>query len=128
MADARQSRRANNKDKTVSVHSITTEAAGQNVGEDVPPSRLPAGCQLKLCPNETSVLIGRNGRGQWIARERNGLYGGLFISRQNAVRYALFENGHRPEAIIMVAGILELDISAAPAPEHQVQLSQSKAA
>ena len=110
----------------MSVHAITTETAGPS-GEDVPPSRLPTACSLKLCPNVTSVLIGRNGRGQWIARERHGLYGGLFVSRQNAIRYAMFENGHRPEAIIMVAGILELDMSVSPAPD-EVPALQSHAA
>lgn len=110
----------------MSVHTITTETASPS-GEDVPPSRLPATCSLKLCPNVTSVLIGRNGRGQWIARERHGLYGGLFVSRQNAIRYALFENGHRPEAIIMVTGILELDMSVSPTPD-EVPALQSHAA
>jgi hypothetical protein len=57
----------------------------------------------------TCVLIGRNSRGQWVAREQNGLYGGLFINRAEAVRYALFENGHHPEAIVPVSGVLELN-------------------
>jgi hypothetical protein len=59
-------------------------------------------------------MIGRNSRGQWVAREQNGIYGGLFVSRAAAVRYALFENGHRPEAIISSASALELDMAAAP--------------
>lgn len=66
------------------------------------------------CHN-TIVLIGRNSRGQWVAREQNGLYGGLFVSRAAAVRYALFENGHHPEAIIPSARLLELDIGATDA-------------
>ena len=64
--------------------------------------------------HDTIVLIGRNNRGQWVAREQNGLYGGLFVSRVAAVRYALFENGHRPEAIISSASPLELDMGATP--------------
>ena len=28
-----------------------------------------------------------------------------------AVKFAMFENGHRPQAVIMVPGILELDMS-----------------
>jgi hypothetical protein len=62
----------------------------------------------------TIVLIGRNNRGQWVAREQNGLYGGLFVSRAAAVRYALFENGHHPEAIVCSASSLELDMGATP--------------
>jgi hypothetical protein len=61
------------------------------------------------------VFIGRNTRGQWVAREQNGLYGGLFVSRAQAVKYALFENGHHPEAIIELMRGIELDIGGAPA-------------
>jgi hypothetical protein len=61
----------------------------------------------------TLFLIGKNRSGQWVAREQNGLHGGLFISRAAAVRYALFENGHRREAIISCAGPLELDVDGA---------------
>jgi hypothetical protein len=67
------------------------------------------------CQN-TIVLVGKNSHGQWVAREQNGLYGGLFVSRTAAVRYALFENGHRPEAIIPSAGLLELDLGTTPSP------------
>ena len=72
---------------------------------------MPRLAMPRPCPNCTSVLIGRNARGQWVARERSGLYGGLFVSRENALRYALFENGHRPDAIFSVTGCLELDLS-----------------
>lgn len=64
----------------------------------------PPSCGSKI------VLIGTNSRGCWVAQEQNGLYGGLFVSRADAVRYALFENGHHPEAIISIPGILELDM------------------
>ena len=94
----------------MSVDLVKTETCGAEAADYVPPS------PLKLCPNSTTVLIGRNGRGQWIARERHGLYGGLFVSREKALRYALFENGHRMDAIIDVAGILELDMTSAPMP------------
>jgi hypothetical protein len=65
------------------------------------------------CHN-TIVLIGKNSHGQWVAREQNGLYGGLFVSRTAAVRYALFENGHHPEAIIPTTSPLELDMGTTP--------------
>ena len=60
------------------------------------------------------VYIGMNKRGQWVAQEQNGLYGGLFVSRAQAVKYALFENGHHPEAIIELARDIELDMGSAP--------------
>lgn len=60
------------------------------------------------------VFIGKNSRGQWVAQEQNGLFGGLFISRAAAVRYALFENGHHPESIMAAPSPLELDIGGSP--------------
>jgi hypothetical protein len=56
------------------------------------------------------VFIGRNSRGQWVAREQNGLYGGLFVNRAQAVKYALFENGHHPETIVELSRAIELDL------------------
>jgi hypothetical protein len=34
----------------------------------------------------------------------------LFISRAEALRFALFESGHRSEAVVMVPGNLELHL------------------
>ena len=64
------------------------------------------------CSRATStiVFIGRNGRGNWIAREQNGLFGGLFINRAQAFKYAQLENGHHPETIVEVSRQIELDI------------------
>jgi hypothetical protein len=58
----------------------------------------------------TIVFIGKNGRGQWVAQEQNGLYGGLFVSRAQAVKYALFENGRHPETIVELSREIELDM------------------
>jgi hypothetical protein len=58
----------------------------------------------------TIVFIGKNARGQWVAQEQNGLYGGLFVNRAQAVKYALFENGHHPETIVELAREIELDM------------------
>ena len=58
----------------------------------------------------TIVFIGKNSRGNWVAQEQNGLYGGLFVSRAQAVKYALFENGRHPETIVEVAREIELDM------------------
>src|SRR5262245_40421346 len=55
--------------------------------------------------------IGKNRRGQWVVLDQSGLCGGLFVSRAEAVKFAMFENGSRPQAVIMVPGILELDMS-----------------
>jgi len=58
------------------------------------------------------VFIGRNSRGQWVVQEQNGLFGGLFVDRAQAVKYALFENGRHPETIVELSREIELDISA----------------
>ena len=55
-------------------------------------------------------MIGRNSRGNWVVRDQTGLRGGLFVDRTEALRFALFENGRRPQAVLMVPGILELDL------------------
>ena len=56
------------------------------------------------------VFIGRNSRGHWVAQEQNGLYGGLFVNRAQAVKYALFENGRHPETIVELSCAIELDV------------------
>ena len=62
----------------------------------------------------TIIFIGKNRRGNWIAQEQNGLYGGLFVSRAEAFKYALFENGHHPETIVELSREFELDMNGAP--------------
>jgi hypothetical protein len=58
------------------------------------------------------VFIGKNSHGQWVAQEQHGLFGGLFVNRADAVRYALFENGHHPETVIEIPTVIELDMNA----------------
>jgi hypothetical protein len=59
-------------------------------------------------------LIGKNSRGQWVVQDQKGLRGGLFVDRAEALKFAMFENGKRPQAVIMVPGVLELDMSRKP--------------
>ncbi|MFB9266381.1 hypothetical protein ACFFWD_25035 [Bradyrhizobium erythrophlei] len=63
------------------------------------------------CSAASSIIfIGRNRRGQWVAQEQNGLYGGLFVNRAQAIKYALFENGQHPEMIVELSREIELDM------------------
>jgi hypothetical protein len=63
------------------------------------------------CSSESKIVfIGKNSRGNWVAQEQDGLYGGLFVNRAQAVKYALFENGHHPETIVEVAREIELNM------------------
>jgi len=48
-------------------------------------------------------VVSQNSRGHWVAREGTGLIGGVFRSRRDAVRFALFETGS-PESVFVVAG------------------------
>ena len=63
------------------------------------------------CSSASSIVfIGKNHRGNWVAQEQNGLYGGLFVNRAQAVKYALFENGRHPETIVELSREIELDM------------------
>jgi hypothetical protein len=66
----------------------------------------------------TIVFIGRNSRGQWVAQEQHALFGGLFVNRAQAVKYALFENGHHPETIVELSRI-ELEMNRGHAGSRQ---------
>lgn len=79
------------------------------------------------------VIIGRNSRGAWVAQEQNGLFGGLFVNRAQAMKYALFENGDHPATIVLTSNIVELDMhrKAQPSPrtvEADVSSCQNRAA
>jgi hypothetical protein len=65
------------------------------------------------------VVIGRDGRGNWVAQEQNGLFGGLFVNRAQAMKYALFENGDHPATIVLTADIVELDLQRRASPSPQ---------
>ena len=66
-----------------------------------------------------SFRIGRNSRGDWVVQDQSGLCGGMFVNRTEAVKFAMFENGNRPQAVIMVPGILELDMSGQPREQNR---------
>lgn len=59
-----------------------------------------------------TVFIGKNSRGNWVAREQNGIFGGLFVNRAQAFKYALNYNGHHRESIIELSHEIAFDISA----------------
>lgn len=62
----------------------------------------------------STIFVGTNRRGNWVAREVNGAFGGLFVNRAHAFKYALFESGYHPETIVEVSREIELDIPASP--------------
>jgi hypothetical protein len=50
-------------------------------------------------PKSACVRIGQDGRGNWVALDREGASGGLFVSHDAARAFALVENGNREDAI-----------------------------
>lgn len=69
-----------------------------------------------LQPSAQSSLfrIGKDSHGHWVVQDQQGLRGGLFVGKADALKFAMFENGNRPQAVIMVTGVLELDINSTP--------------
>jgi hypothetical protein len=59
-------------------------------------------------------FVGKDSHDHWVARDQAGLRGGLFIDRVQALKYAMFENGNRPDAVVMTPAVLELDMSLKP--------------
>jgi len=58
----------------------------------------------------SNFMIGKDSRGRWVAQKQHGLTGGLFVTYAAALKFALFENGNRREAVMTVPGTFELDI------------------
>jgi hypothetical protein len=54
-------------------------------------------------------MMGQNRRGNWVVQDKKGMRGGLFVSREAALRYVRSENGFKPRAVVMVSGSFELD-------------------
>jgi hypothetical protein len=59
--------------------------------------------------------VGRDSHGNWVVQDPRGVRGGLFVDRDQALRFVRAENGNRPQEFVMVGGVLELDMSKASA-------------
>jgi hypothetical protein len=71
------------------------------------PCTAPGEPPLRSSPRQSIVLlVGRNSRGKWVVQDRRGLCGGLFVDRNEALKFAQHENGNRLQAIIIVRGTL----------------------
>jgi len=56
-------------------------------------------------------LLGQDSRGHWVVKESCGQFGAVFFNRAEAVKFALFDGvDHRPRAVILVPGVLELEM------------------
>lgn len=77
----------------------------------------------RSCSRFSHFFIGRDSRGNWVVQDNQRLCGGLFVNRAEALKFALFENGNRPQAVIMVPGVFELDMSGKATVFHQRPVS-----
>jgi hypothetical protein len=78
---------------------------------------------VKSCSSSSLFLVGKDSRGNWVVQEQHGICGGLFVNRAEALRFAMFENGNRPQAVVMVPGVFELDITGNAATAHRLPLN-----
>ncbi len=63
------------------------------------------------------MFIGQDHEGHWVVRDARSLCGGLFVSRTEAIRFAMYECQRRPQSVIMLPDGLEID-GAAPTLPH----------
>ena len=60
------------------------------------------------------LMVGQDCRGSWVVQEQSGERGGLFVSRDAALRYVRDENRDQQSLVVMISGILELDVNRRP--------------
>lgn len=78
------------------------------MGQSTPASfSTPAGASTQR------FLVGQDPEGHWIVRAANGLIGGLFATKQAAIRFACFETGRAPDAVLFVPEHIKLSLSGA---------------
>jgi len=58
-----------------------------------------------------SYLVGQDGEGHWVAMATGGRAGGIFRSRQDAIRYASIETGCRPGDVPLATGPIPFRLS-----------------
>src|SRR5262249_31992181 len=51
------------------------------------------------CSRSLQFQIGKDSRGNWVVQDDQGVCGGLFTDRTQALRFAMLENGNRPQAV-----------------------------
>jgi hypothetical protein len=56
-------------------------------------------------------MVGRDRQGNWVVRDQKANAGGLFVTRDAALRYVRSQCGYQPRVVTMVSGNFELDIS-----------------
>lgn len=74
------------------------------------PAAIPAAIVVAEAPRSPRFVVGQDPQGRWVAAEINGLAGGLFRTRHDAMHYARDATDHRPDAVVISAGQVDLRI------------------
>jgi hypothetical protein len=61
----------------------------------------------------SAFLIGQDSEGHWIARDKRGLTGGVFVNKLAAIKFAMFESDRRPNAVLFLPEHIKLTLSGA---------------
>jgi hypothetical protein len=56
-------------------------------------------------------MVGQDRRGNWVVQDQKRTRGGLFVNRDAALRFVRSENGFKAQAVVMVSGGIELDMT-----------------
>jgi hypothetical protein len=68
-----------------------------------------------LTDEPLNFVIGQDGSGHWILVETHGLYGGIFCSKDAALRFASFETADRKGVLTITSEPLEFPPRRRPA-------------
>src|ERR1700722_2765265 len=77
------------------------------------------------CFRSPIFMIGQDSRGNWVAQEKSGARGGVFVDRAGALKFVKFETVDVPHAVVWVNGILELNASATSAKMSEESIADS---
>jgi hypothetical protein len=55
-------------------------------------------------------VVGRDGEGHWIARDEQGLTGGVFADKTAAIRFAVMESNHQAGAVRFAPATAKLSL------------------
>jgi hypothetical protein len=64
-------------------------------------------------------MVGQDRCGNWVVQEQSGDRGGLFVSRDAALRFVRDENRDQHSTVVMISGILELDVNRRPSAANE---------
>ena len=68
------------------------------------------GAKPPSCLQSPFFMVGQDRQGNWVVQEQSRVRGGLFVSRDAALRYVRSENEGRPPVVMVISGIFELDM------------------